>query len=123
MQVVTGATDSTFYPGVFGNFAVEVTVGDCRDTSACYHFQWASVADALPFHITLSPNPTQGESLLDLGGMQGNVFVSIHDLRGQVVWSGECADRQKLHFGGASGVYFVIVRSEMGMRSLKIWKE
>jgi Beta-propeller repeat len=122
-QPMPNGTFRDFIPQTTSTYAVIVTQYGCTDTSSCYGFFNDAASDQLDLQIAAHPNPTRGDFVLDLGGMLGAAEVSIHNTMGQCIYTGQCENRQPLHLEGASGMYFLTVRTEAGARSLKIWKE
>ncbi len=109
-QVVSGETGQVFAPAQPGSYALVVIENGCSDTSSCFtitnlvnvkEFDWAS--------ISIYPNPTMHQFVIDLGSFRSNVNVRIVDAVGSIVLNKhfDKADVINIELEGNTGLYFV----------------
>lgn len=65
---IQGETGQSFAPSVAGNYAVEVTVNGCTDTSSCVYAEPTGISLQEPGRFVIYPNPGRGIFTLELGG-------------------------------------------------------
>ena len=58
--------NQVFFPSLSGNYAVEVTIGDCSSTSECRLVDFTGI-DEIESLISVHPNPTKDEVTLSIG--------------------------------------------------------
>lgn len=121
---IVGATNQTFTPTASGNYAVEVTDGNCSELSNCVSFDLLSTETFLDNEIRLFPNPVT--TILKIENFTGEVLnVSINDISGkkiQVLKSGNEVIEINLK-NLNSGIYFVQVSSKTKSSTFKMVKE
>ncbi|PKP50539.1 MAG: hypothetical protein CVT95_02420 [Bacteroidetes bacterium HGW-Bacteroidetes-12] len=79
--VINGETSQSFTATVTGNYAVEITVGNCVDTSACENITVVGIDEnKTKNNIKLFPNPTNGLFTI-ITSYQAN--VSIYNVLGE----------------------------------------
>jgi len=84
---VTGATDSTFIPGLTGSYAVIVTQNDCSKTSDCFFVDYTSNEEfELAQGLTLYPNPATSSLNLESKSVD-IVAYTIYDVEGRLILS------------------------------------
>ncbi len=113
---IPGATDQNIYPVINGNFAVQITDGNCVGVSDCYLFfsvntqehQWAS-------EIGLHPNPTDGRVELDLTmSSQKELSFSVRNVLGELLWTERLNNQSRYEFDldFPSGIYFIELEND-----------
>ncbi|MGQ2981944.1 choice-of-anchor tandem repeat GloVer-containing protein [Flavobacterium sp.] len=118
-SVIQGATNASFMPQANGNFAVQVTNGECTATSECIAF--STMDNNIPvgsITISLYPNPV-GDKLLiypESGILSGQVI----NLQGQKVIEITTADTDVS--GLAAGIYIASISTEKGVWRIKFVK-
>ncbi|BDS12542.1 LamG-like jellyroll fold domain-containing protein [Aureispira anguillae] len=127
MQAINGATSQTFIATSNGDYAVEITNADnCVDTSACINVTGLSISGTQTTDVfKLYPNPTTGNVILDLGGLEDAIWVNIYDLAGKQVFSQEFATASlfNVEIDALSGVYLLEVSTASGIKTtLKLTK-
>lgn len=76
MQPIFGQTASFYNPPVTGDYAVEVTYGNCVDTSACYTVDYTGIEELNSDLVKIYPNPTtSGEFHVDFEGTIDQIVV------------------------------------------------
>ncbi|MCP4437438.1 MAG: T9SS type A sorting domain-containing protein [Aureispira sp.] len=124
---VGGATNQGFTPSSSGDYAVIVTDGGCSDTSACFNVVVTGVEtlDAQN-RVVVYPNPTTGQLTLDLFKQHQGVQVAVSNIMGQKVLETQYNTTQRidLQLEGASGLYFVNIKSAEGLnKTIRVIKE
>ena len=116
-QIVPGENNREFEPTDNGNYALIITIDDCRDTSSCHVLDRVSAGDltneANSFKIY--PNPNNGLFNVRLtGNGNADVQMQIVDMQGKVLTAktlgrieGELVEEVNMNL--AAGVYFVKV--------------
>jgi len=81
---VPGETGRSFVPSVAGNYAVEVTVNGCTDTSDCVFTEPVGMDLSNQERFDLYPNPSHGLFTLETGGKNGlQINMEIFNGSGQ----------------------------------------
>lgn len=112
--IILGETNQNFSPPVSGNYAVEVTMNGCVDTSECFLVDYTSLPENLADAINFYPNPSNG--ILTINTMQmASGFIQIRDALGKVVSSQKIESNTtviQLDKLVSKGTYFVEVLDE-----------
>ncbi len=126
-SLINGETSITFTPSVNGNYAVEVSLNGCVDTSACFSITGIGIIENdFGDDLVIYPNPTNGTLTIDLGKVYSSISAKILGVSGQLMGSKEFVSSNKLHFEieGAPGYYFVeIVVTDNKKATITILKE
>ncbi|MEM7368169.1 MAG: T9SS type A sorting domain-containing protein [Bacteroidota bacterium] len=108
------ASGPYFVPSQSGNYVVQVDSSNgCSGISLAFYFTITDLEDVAQLSIKLYPNPSQGQTYLDLPSLQHEAILEVFDLRGrrmlQTAYSpAESGQRQSLNLPQASdGVYIV----------------
>ena len=56
--IVSGETNQTYTPAVIGNYAVEVTMNGCVDTSDCFLVDYTGIEEFKSSLVNIYPNPS-----------------------------------------------------------------
>ncbi|MFT5824284.1 MAG: hypothetical protein ACI8ZM_005550 [Crocinitomix sp.] len=84
---IDGETSVGYTPTTDGDYAVEITIDECVDTSECISIDGVGINESsLKSQLKIYPNPTAGLVNLDLGDLQG-VGISIYSVNGNLVFS------------------------------------
>lgn len=84
-QPISGETGQSFTATSNGNYAVQVTVGNCSENSECINVNNVGI-DNLNFNNALIyPNPSSGLFTVSLGQSSSNIHYAITSLDGKVV--------------------------------------
>jgi len=113
-----GDTMQTYIPTLNGDYAVELNVGGCIDTSACVHISNVSIDEISGNTIRLFPNPNSGEFMLDNGNIEATE-VKILNTMGQVIFVAQNPKDQYFNINLKSGIYFMEIRSNNGAKTIK----
>jgi hypothetical protein len=123
---ITGETDRSYTPLSSGNYAVEISMDGCTDTSECLYVELQGLPLRASTDIKLYPNPNQGTFTLEFGGT-GNreIGLAITNACGNRVFE-ETLVKAGTHlvdlYAFPKGVYFITIRSEDFVTTRKIIK-
>ena len=86
-QVIPGETNQSFTASISGNYAVEITMGNCVDTSACDTIDISNVGiiELNQKTVSVYPNPTHNTIQIDLGGNIEDLKYSLLTIDGKVI--------------------------------------
>ena len=112
--VIPSETGQTFTATVNGNYAVEITVGSCVDTSACENITGVGINETANNVVSIYPNPTNGMVNINFGGNNSTVNYSISSIEGKVVETGKTSTNNiTVDLSTESkGVYFIRINTE-----------
>jgi len=119
-SIISGAINQSFTPSISGNYAVQVTENGCIDTSACTAITLVGLSDVPGFdQVYIYPNPSSGLIYIDLVGEQINTEISLTEISGKMVYSGQFSNSKKikLNFPDLNGVYLLHINT--GFRSIR----
>lgn len=81
-QPIPGATSATYVPTYNGDFAVEVTINGCTETSPCTTINNVGLGENDPVQVFLYPNPATSQlHILCTAGMEA---LGLYDLSGKL---------------------------------------
>ena len=84
-QVIPGATSQSFTPTSTGNYALEINVNGCIDTSACQTINSISITENNTKPFQVYPNPSSGELTIEMDNYYKNIEVTIKSISGQLI--------------------------------------
>jgi len=85
-SVIANETSQLFTPNKNGNYAVELTKSNCKDTSTCFSYTLVGQKElSLTHSVLISPNPSKG--LYNVVASSGYDRLIIKDLSGRIVYS------------------------------------
>ena len=121
---ITGETNQSFVPSISGTYAVQVTENDCVDTSDCIELMLTGLDEINLFSdLSIYPNPTEGELVVDLGNLK-NPELEVYTVLGELVAAYRTIEERQFSFqlDGLAGVYFVRVRIGEASRVFRVLK-
>jgi hypothetical protein len=125
--IIPTETNQGFTASSNGSYAVEITIGNCVDTSACINVIISSIDNNLfTNQLTIYPNPTSGNVSIGLGKLYDEITIKVMNVKGQLVKTKTYQSTNKIDFNlkGEKGVYFVeIVITEGDKTTLKLLKQ
>lgn len=118
---IAGATNQSYVATQDGSYAVIVSLGECSDTSACFTFDSSTLEENdFGAALVVYPNPTDGTVFVNLGAIESEVEVVLHDMNGRIIkrqtWSG--SEQLEIRIDGASGMYFLAIQSVDGRKAV-----
>lgn len=113
-SAIPGETNQSFTATANGDYAVEITIGNCSDTSACMPITTVSLDELTKNNISVYPNPTTNSLKVDLGDHMDVVNYSITSFTGQVILENTVKNTSSISLDVshmAKGVYFLNLNS------------
>jgi hypothetical protein len=121
---ITGATNMSFTPLVTGNFAVEITLNNCTETSACTLVDVASVDEFNIESVVVYPNPVV--DVLEIKNMDqfGKInSIALIDANGRIVKE-ISVNSSSMNIGDLdSGIYFLRIKSNSRVSTISVVKK
>ncbi|MBW6482410.1 MAG: T9SS type A sorting domain-containing protein [Vicingaceae bacterium] len=109
--VISGETSQSFTPTATGNYAVEITLGSCVDTSACTNVIITNIDESIMESINIFPNPTKDDIYVELPLNEfTSVEVKIYSVTGKLVYNASQNNVSKLSISTENwdkGLYFI----------------
>jgi hypothetical protein len=123
-SAIAGDTNKTFTASGNGSYAVIITNGSCKDTSACHQVLGLNVYEYSKTSINIFPNPTKG--LFNVKRENGETInYIITSLDGKVIQerSNVSAEQFSIDLGeNCKGTYLLKIESEKSFNIFKITK-
>lgn len=112
MNPVGGANNQAFTATANGNYAVEITVNGCADTSLCHSITMASLDEFETSQINVYPNPTSGSFKIDFGIIKG-AKIKIFSTDGKLIQSSDQNGLQimNIELDQPQGVYLIEIEN------------
>jgi hypothetical protein len=120
---VAGETASLFAPTVDGNYAVDVTEGNCRDTSTCYTIKGVGIKDINAFEVKVYPQPSEGILYLESDRVLHQASLRLYDAQGRLVQelSLENLKQWSWNLDLAPGLYALEIEAAEGRFRQSVW--
>ena len=121
---VAGETNQNFTVTSSGNYAVEISVGHCVDTSACENVTVTGTEEINTNIVYIYPNPTNGTLTIDVSPDAEIVNYSITTIDGRIVFRGKFSQNfVKVDLSNErKGVYFLTLESSNTNKVYKLIK-
>ncbi|NQX96259.1 MAG: HYR domain-containing protein [Flavobacteriales bacterium] len=124
--VIPSETNQAYTATSNGNYAVEITIGSCTDTSACENIIMLGVEiNEFANNLIVYPNPTTGNISINLGDIK-NAGISISNITGKVVYTLNKINKTIVEISLAEfskGVYFIKIQNESQQKVIKLIKQ
>jgi len=123
--IIPSETAQSFTATANGNYAVEVIVGSCVDTSACENISTVGIKETTKSSVSIYPNPTTGVFNVNLSNNKGLINYTISTVEGRLVVEGRTNESIiTLDLQNESkGVYFLKINEENTSKTYKVIKE
>ncbi|MCB9360785.1 MAG: lamin tail domain-containing protein [Flavobacteriales bacterium] len=111
--IIPTETNQSFTATVNGNYAVEITVGSCVDTSACENITGVGIKEAATNVVSIYPNPTNGMFTINLANTKETVSYTVTTLEGRIVEQANNVSQNNIQVNltnESKGVYFLIIQ-------------
>lgn len=112
-EPIVGETDAFIRADESRNVAVEITFGECKDTSICSGSLPSAISERYQLDgIDVYPNPSDGEVFVNLNGLS-EVTYTLMDVQGKVIEEGNIQSNDKFAIGSMvkAGVYILSLES------------
>jgi hypothetical protein len=119
--VISGETAQTFIPTVNGNYAVEITLNGCTDTSACVNITSVGINNINTTTMSISPNPVK--DYIFINGADQLLKASIYTINGSLVQTLNTLDNKIDVSNLSQGMYILVVQTDKGITQNKFIKE
>ncbi|MDT8411643.1 MAG: LamG-like jellyroll fold domain-containing protein [Vicingaceae bacterium] len=126
--VINGETSQSFTATTTGNYAVEITVGNCVDTSACENIIVVGIdEEKTNFNVSIFPNPTDGLITINFNdGLNQETNYTITSIEGKVITTQTNITTNNIVVdlsNESKGVYFLKINSENKNAVYKLIKQ
>lgn len=108
--VISGATSQAYTAPVNGNYAVEITLGTCIDTSVCMLLTAVGINELVQKTVTIYPNPASNNIQVNLGTQVAILNYSLTSITGEVIKENTVENIDAISIDiskEAKGVYFL----------------
>jgi hypothetical protein len=127
MLPIPDATNQSYEATVDGNYAVIITSGTCSATSDCINVIVLGISSyETSLIVSLYPNPVKDYLMMEIEQPQGEIYVQIVNMVGQIVVSDTYAQSNSTELNIstlAAGVYTMKVRCNKKNFTARIIKE
>jgi hypothetical protein len=123
-SIILGETAQTFIATANGNYAVEITVNSCIDTSACISISNIDIAEELFLNqINIYPNPNKGSINIELGNLS-DISIKISNVNGKLIYEKDNINTSlyRFEFNQVPGVYIVEISNQKNSKHYKLVK-
>lgn len=126
-QPILGATSRIFYAKKEGEYAVEVTVNGCTETSICNRLPYmVGLEKNETNEITVYPNPFKDQLKLNLNQNFSELTISLIDITGKTLLNRNYENKTSIEFNNLdlpSGIYFIKITSKNLEKTVKVVKQ
>lgn len=119
---IANETSRAFMVTTNGNYAVEITEGNCVDTSECVSIISINIREIEALRsVNVFPNPNSGTINIDFGEIRG-ADIKLYNLLGQQLYQEKniATDMYQFNMELESGIYFVEILARGAKRQFKI---
>ena len=120
-SIISGASNNFFNPLSNGNYAVELTQGNCIDTSACYSVANVGLYNNNMKELITHPNPTNENITISVINYNGNLTTQVFDLIGNKLQKTNETTISLRDY--AKGIYILKVAYRDRVEEIKIIKQ
>lgn len=124
--IIPSETNQSFNATVNGNYAVEVTIGSCVDTSACESVIGIGIIEFTNNSLSIYPNPVTNTLTINIDKLAADLTIDIVNIEGKVVYTNNNITNTKLVVDSRSwskGVYAVKIYNNENTQTIKLIKE
>ncbi|MDB4534790.1 lamin tail domain-containing protein, partial [Vicingaceae bacterium] len=107
--IIPTETDQAFTPSTDGNYAVEITIGNCVGTSTCENVSTVGINESKQNVTSIYPNPTNGIFTVELSTIENGARIEIYSVVGQQIINQKVTKNQTIIdlSNYDNGIYFV----------------
>ncbi|MFD1550690.1 hypothetical protein DNU06_06210 [Putridiphycobacter roseus] len=123
--IIPGETNQSYTATLNGNYAVEINLNGCMNTSSCTNIDFTGVEEDAINAATIFPNPAVNGFTIDLGQDKANVTIQILNLEGKVIKSYNGLNTNKIVVQEQlpAGAYIIRINHEENIQNLKFIQE
>lgn len=119
--VIASEIAQTFTPNANGNYAAEVSLNGCTDTSACVNLTTVGINNMNKTNMSISPNPVR--DYLFINGNEQVIKATIFTINGSLIQTINTIDNKIDVSNLSKGMYIMVVQSDKGISQNKFIKE
>jgi len=120
------ATNQSYATTANGNFAVEITLGSCIDTSACQNVSTVRAKEIGMSTISIYPNPTKELIHVNFGALQGAVNYTLTSIEGRLIKEQQNVTEKSVTFdlsNESKGIYLLKVDNTSSVNVFRIVRQ
>lgn len=111
--VIDGETDQNYTPITNGNYAVEINLNGCVDTSACTNISSLALNEIDDNSVTIFPNPVGDYIHIQSMKVLSNISFELVDLNGKTILTGTLTEKYTIDVSHLErGVYILRFKNE-----------
>ena len=121
---IAGATLQSYTASANGDYAVEIEINGCTDTSDCVTVSGIGIADQTYLDLNIYPNPVSDDLHIDFSSTPDEVTVILSDIQGRVLLLNEyeMVDKIILQVSSLSQGNYILEVSSANSRTRKIFQ-
>ena len=123
---IPSETSQSYTATTNGNYAVEVSLGSCVDTSACENISIVGINEnILGETISIYPNPTSGVATINLGTIK-EATITILNITGEELYNINQINESQVEVSlsdYSKGIYFIKIQSNNQQKVVKLIKQ
>ncbi len=125
-SAIIGETNQQFIASVSGDYAVEITLGSCVDTSACTNILVTQITPFAATDYKIYPNPVNNMLNIDMGTITSSTNLSLISIDGKVVYQKNNIKDKRIIIDMSKvnkGIYFLRVKNDTIFKTFKIIRQ
>jgi predicted outer membrane repeat protein len=119
--VIPSETTQSYTPATNGNYAVEITLNGCTDTSSCVNMTITSINELKSTTMNIAPNPAK--DVLNISTLETVEQVTIYSISGSLVKNINQNINQINVEDLTEGMYILVIKTENGITRNRFIKE
>jgi hypothetical protein len=123
---IAAATNQSYTATENGNYAVEITVGSCMETSACHNVENIGVNEIENNSILIYPNPTNDFITVNITNIVGTVNYSLTSIDGRLIEQKQNVTTNSMHIdlsNESKGIYLLKIGNNTSSNVYRVVKQ
>lgn len=106
---IANENNQSYTPTATGNYAVEIELNGCTDSSTCYYVDFSSLEDNVNLQLDVYPNPSTGEVVIIFTEQQSLISFNLKTITGQVIDARQYVNQTQVNYNlnQAPGIYLL----------------
>jgi len=124
-SIIIGENNISYTAIINGDYAVEITLNNCTDTSICENINTVGIIkNDFGDKFMVFPNPTDGNFSIDLGSLYKSVDISISNINGKLIYSKSFNQKQALNMSikEPNGIYLITIIAGNKIANIRLIK-